>query len=78
MYLADSLSCSCDIDGISTKHCASVECFVTCKAQDNLFQVREQELFEALNNDFVFQQCLSYIGKGWPDKLKSTRKKAKI
>ena len=40
--------------------------------------MREQELFEALNNDVVSQQCLSYIGKSWPDKIKSTGEIAKL
>ena len=78
MYLADSLSRPCDVDGVSTKHCASVECFVACNAQEILSNVREQELFESLSSDIVSQQCLSYIGKRWPDKIKSAGEIAKL
>ena len=42
MYLADLLSPPCDVDGVSTKHCASVECFVACNAQEILSNMCEQ------------------------------------
>ena len=67
MYLADSLSRLGDVDGVSTKHCVSGECFVAGIAQEILSNVRKQKLFKSLSSDILSQQCLSYIGKRWPD-----------
>ena len=71
MYLADSLSRPCDIDGESTKLCAAVESFVAGSVQDILSDVRERELFDAIRADNISQRCLSYIGKGWPTNVGS-------
>jgi len=72
MYLADSLSRPCDIDGECIKHCSAVECFVQSNVQHLLDDVRERELLQAIKSDVVSQQCLSFIANGWPSGYKYT------
>ena len=66
MYLADSLSRPCDVDGGSTKLCALVEQFVDCSVRNLLSEVREHELLQAIMRDETSQKCLQYIVRGWP------------